>query len=59
MRAFILSRTAGSVSVTLIQAAVAWQVYALELDPGNGEIQGRLYQIEEILARRKRLAAPK
>jgi len=29
IRAFVLSRTAGSISVTLIQAAVAWQVYAI------------------------------
>jgi MFS family permease len=29
IRAFVLSRTAGSTSVTLIQAAVAWQVYAI------------------------------
>jgi hypothetical protein len=38
------------------EAAVATLRQALELDPGNGEIQGRLYQIEEILARRKRFA---
>jgi len=38
------------------EAAVATLKQALELDPGNGEIQGRLYQIEEILARRKRFA---
>ena len=38
------------------EAAVATLRQALELDPGNGEISGRLYQIEEILARRKRLA---
>jgi hypothetical protein len=38
------------------EAAVATLRQALELDPGNGEIQGRLYQIEEILARRRRLA---
>ena len=29
IRAFVLSRTAGSTSVTLIQAAVAWQVYEI------------------------------
>ena len=29
IRAFVLSRMAGSISVTLIQAAVAWQVYAI------------------------------
>ena len=38
------------------EAAVATLRQALELDPGNGEIQGRLYQIEEILTRRRRLA---
>ena len=38
------------------EAAVATLRQALELDPVNGEIQGRLYQIEEILARRKRFA---
>jgi hypothetical protein len=38
------------------EAAVATLRQALELDPGNGEINGRLYQLEEILARRRRLA---
>jgi hypothetical protein len=38
------------------EAAVATLRQALELDPGNGEISGRLYQIEEILARRRRFA---
>jgi hypothetical protein len=38
------------------EAAVATLRQALELDPGNGEVQGRLYQLEEILARRKRFA---
>ena len=38
------------------EAAIATLRQALELDPDNGEIKGRLYQIEEILARRKRLA---
>jgi len=38
------------------EAAVVTLKQALELDPGNGEIQGRLYQIEEILERRKRFA---
>jgi hypothetical protein len=38
------------------EAAVATLRQALEIDPGNGEISGRLYQIEEILARRRRLA---
>jgi hypothetical protein len=38
------------------EAAVATLKQALEIDPDNGEIKGRLYQIEEILARRKRLA---
>jgi len=38
--------------------AVATLKRALELDPDNGEIKGRLYQIEEMLARRKRFATP-
>lgn len=38
------------------EAAVATLRQALEFHPGNGEIGGRLYQIEEILARRRRLA---
>lgn len=38
------------------EAAVVTLKKALELDPDNGEIKGRLYQIEEMLARRKRLA---
>jgi hypothetical protein len=37
-------------------AAVATLKQALEIDPENGEIKGRLYQIEEVLARRKRFA---
>lgn len=36
LRAYILSRTAGSTAVTLIQAAVAWQVY---------EISGSAFQL--------------
>jgi hypothetical protein len=40
------------------EAAVATLKKAQELDPDNGEIKGRLYQIEEMLARRKRLAPP-
>jgi hypothetical protein len=38
--------------------AVATLKKALEIEPENGEIKGRLYQIEEMLARRKRLATP-
>ena len=38
------------------EAAVVTLKKALELDPDNGEIKGRLYQIEEMLTRRKRLA---
>ena len=38
--------------------AVATLKKALEIDPENGEIKGRLYQIEEMLARRKRFANP-
>jgi len=37
-------------------AAVATLKQALELEPDNGEVKGRLYQLEEILARRKRFA---
>jgi hypothetical protein len=40
------------------EAAVATLKQALEIEPNNGEIKGRLYQIEETLARRKRLANP-
>jgi hypothetical protein len=40
------------------EAAVATLKKALELEPENGEIKGRLYQIEEMLARRKRFASP-
>lgn len=38
------------------EAAVVTLRQALEIDPGNGEVAGRLYQLEEILARRKRFA---
>lgn len=40
------------------EAAVATLKQALEIEPENGEIKGRLYQIEEMLARRKRFANP-
>src|ERR1044071_8283485 len=40
------------------EAAVATLKKALEIEPENGEIKGRLYQIEEMLTRRKRLANP-
>jgi hypothetical protein len=40
------------------EAAVVTLRKALEIEPENGEIKGRLYQIEEMLARRKRLASP-
>ena len=40
------------------EAAVATLKQALALDPDNGEIKGRLYQLEETLARRKRFASP-
>ena len=40
------------------EAAVATLKKALEIEPENGEIKGRLYQIEEVLARRKRFATP-
>ena len=38
--------------------AVVTLKQALEIEPENGEIKGRLYQIEEMLARRKRFANP-
>jgi hypothetical protein len=40
------------------EAAVVTLKKALEIEPENGEIKGRLYQIEEMLARRKRLSNP-
>jgi len=40
------------------EAAVVTLKQALEIEPENGEIKGRLYQIEEMLARRKRLSSP-
>jgi hypothetical protein len=40
------------------EGAVVTLKKALEIDPENGEIKGRLYQIEEMLARRKRFATP-
>jgi hypothetical protein len=40
------------------EAAVATLKQALEIEPNNGEIKGRLYQVEEMLARRKRFANP-
>jgi hypothetical protein len=40
------------------EAAIATLKQALTIDPDNGEIKGRLYQIEEVLARRKRFATP-
>ena len=39
-------------------AAVATLKQALALEPDNGEVKGRLYQLEEILARRKKFANP-
>jgi hypothetical protein len=40
------------------EAAVVTLKQALAIEPENGEIKGRLYQIEEMLARRKRFAKP-
>ena len=45
-------------SVDHDEAAVATLKQALALEPDNGEIKGRLYQIEERLERRKRFASP-
>ena len=41
------------------EGAVATLKKALEIEPENGEIKGRLYQIEEMLARRKSFANPR
>jgi hypothetical protein len=40
------------------EAAVATLKKALEIEPENGEIKGRLYQLEETLNRRRRFAEP-
>jgi hypothetical protein len=40
------------------EGAVATLKQALEIEPNNGEVKGRLYQIEETLARRKKFANP-
>lgn len=41
------------------EAAIATLKRALEIEPENGEVKGRLFQLEEVVARRNRLAAPK
>jgi hypothetical protein len=38
------------------EGAIATLKQALEIEPNNGEVKGRLYQMEEVLARRKRFA---
>jgi len=40
------------------EAAVATLKKALEIEPENGEVKGRLYQLEETLNRRRRFAEP-
>jgi tetratricopeptide (TPR) repeat protein len=40
------------------EGAIATLKRALEIEPENGEVKGRLYQMEEVLARRKRFANP-
>ena len=40
------------------EGAIATLKQALEIEPNNGEIKGRLYQLEETLARRKKFANP-
>jgi hypothetical protein len=40
------------------EAAVATLKKALEIEPENGEIKGRLYQLEETLNRRRRFQTP-
>jgi len=41
------------------EMAVATLKRALEIDPDNGEIKGRLFQLEEVVARRNRQGAPR
>jgi hypothetical protein len=41
------------------EAAIATLKRALEIEPDNGELKGRLFQLEEVVARRNRLAAPR
>jgi hypothetical protein len=41
------------------EAAIATLKRALEIEPENGEIKGRLYQLEEVVARRNRSGAPR
>jgi len=41
------------------ETAVATLKRALEIDPDNGEIKGRLFQLEEVVARRNRQGAPR
>ena len=40
------------------EGAIATLKRALEIEPENGEVKGRLYQLEETLARRKKFATP-
>ena len=40
------------------EGAIATLKQALEIEPNNGEIKGRLYQLEETAARRKKFANP-
>jgi hypothetical protein len=41
------------------EAAIATLKRALEIEPENGEIKGRLFQLEEVVARRNRTGAPR
>jgi hypothetical protein len=41
------------------EAAIATLKRALEIEPENGEIKGRLFQLEEVVARRNRIGAPR
>jgi tetratricopeptide (TPR) repeat protein len=41
------------------EAAIATLKRALEIEPENGELKGRLFQLEEVVARRNRAGAPR
>ena len=41
------------------EAAIATLKRALEIEPENGELKGRLFQLEEVVARRNRVGAPR
>jgi len=41
------------------EAAIVTLKRALEIEPENGELKGRLFQLEEVVARRNRVGAPR